>query len=72
MNRNHTLPTLPWWRAPAGWLMVGLPATAVMASIALFVLAWRDGDAVVLKTALPRADTMSPAQQARNHAATPR
>lgn len=72
MSRNHVLSTLPWWRAPAGLLMVGLPAAAVLASLALFVLAWHDGEAVVMKTALPRTDTMSPATQARNHAATPR
>jgi uncharacterized protein len=69
----------PWWRFPIMWLVVGGPLAVVLAS---FVTAWLaiDGADASLATA-PRAHdvaqggvrarSQAPAQQARNHAATP-
>ncbi len=72
MNPNIVRPAFPWWRAPAAWLVFALPAFAVVASLALVVFAWRDGDVPLLKTVAPGADAMTPATQARNHVVTPR
>jgi len=66
-------PTLPWWRVPTAWLAFGGPALVVVASIATLVIAVRGGD-VPLKQ-LPEgaslAQHLTPATQARNHAAAP-
>ncbi|WP_280156018.1 nitrogen fixation protein FixH [Piscinibacter sp. XHJ-5] len=72
MNQDLTLPALPWWRAPAAWLVVGGPAIVVVASVATLAIAVRGGD-VPLRTAPEvAAPSMTPATQARNHAAAPR
>jgi hypothetical protein len=64
-------PSLPWWRVPMVWLVVGGPAVVVVASITTFVIAAHGGDRPLLEAPLTQADTMAPATQARNHAATP-
>lgn len=71
-----------WWRYPILWLIVGGPLTVVVAGIVTAVIAVRGADEV-----LPRDDSargasashqpaddvaLTPAVQARNHAATPK
>jgi hypothetical protein len=63
-------PTLPWWRVPTLWLVVGGPAVVVVAGIATAVVAARGADTVLTRPAAAASD--APALQARNHAATPR
>ena len=75
MNHDMSRPTLPWWRVPTVWLVIGGPALVVVASIATLVLAVRGGDVPLRETreaSAPQADTMTPAAKARNHAVTPR
>jgi len=72
MNPSTLLPTLPWWRVPTVWLVIAGPAIVVVASTITGVIAWRGGDVPVLKATAPQAQAMSPATQARNHAAAPR
>ncbi len=55
----------PWWREPMMWLVVGGPATVVVAGIATAVIAVRYADPVLDTRAAPTA------MQGRNHAATP-
>ena len=60
-------PIRPWWREPIMWLVVGGPATVVVAGVTTLLIALQNPDPVV------KADTArAPALQARNHAATPR
>jgi hypothetical protein len=77
--------TKPWWRYPFVWLVVGLPASAVVAATASGILAIRNADPVVqeyqvgMRHAAAEASiergaahgAMEPAERARNHAATP-
>ena len=74
---------LPWWRHRFVWLVVGLPASAVVAATASGIIAVRGADPVVPEYAnaarqaaeesLSREEaTRVPAELARNHAATPR
>ena len=73
MTHDTNRPALPWWRVPMVWLVVGGPALVVAASIATLVVAVRGGDTPLRQTATaPSAETMTPATQARNHAAAPR
>ncbi|MEK8050694.1 hypothetical protein AACH10_10620 [Ideonella sp. DXS22W] len=65
----------PWWRTGVMWLVLGGPATVVVASIATAVVAYRGADEVLVDTASARAVPVkptgnTPAMQARNHAAT--
>lgn len=66
---------VPWWRVGVMWLFVGGLGVVVIASFALLFTAVRHADTVLPQltpgVALPNTPT-SPAQQARNHAATPR
>lgn len=75
--------TLPWWRYRFVWLVVGLPASAVVAATASGIIAIRGADPVVAEygnaahraaeESLSREEaTRIPAELARNHAATPR
>jgi hypothetical protein len=77
------VPALPWWRYRFVWLVVGLPAAAVVAAVASGIIAVRGADPVVAEyTAAARQAaeesltreqaTRVPAELARNHAATPR
>jgi len=74
MNRDMLQPTLPWWRVPMVWLVVGGPACVVVAAIATAIVAVRGGDTPLHESAVAvhQAGTMTPATQARNHAAAPR
>ncbi|MFL6699019.1 MAG: hypothetical protein ACJ8GJ_17775 [Vitreoscilla sp.] len=74
---------LPWWRFRIVWLVVGLPAAAVMAATASGVIALHGADPVVpeygiaahqaAEESLTRDQASRvPAELARNHAATPR
>lgn len=82
MNR----PTLPWWRVPVAWLVVGGPALVVVACIATAVVAVRGADVPLREVvrsqgrshdsshgqAQAQTPAQTPATQARNHAAAPR
>ena len=72
MHRDMPKPDLPWWRVPMVWLVIAGPALVVAASIATFVIALRGGDTPLRETAAKQAETMTPATQARNHAAAAR
>lgn len=75
-------PGLPWWKTPAMWLVVGLPALVVVAGCATFWIAVARPDAVVdpgyygkglaLGQRAAGVDKAhAPAQAGRNHAMTP-
>lgn len=68
-------PIVPWWRVGVMWLFVGGLGIVVAGSFALLFTAVRHADTVLPQVAehlaVPNTPT-SPAQQARNHAATPR
>ena len=74
-----------WWRIPIVWLVVGLPASAVVAATASGIIAARHADPVVdeytasLRQAAEESlvhgsahGALEPAESARNHAATPK
>ena len=72
----------PWWKHPLMWMVVGLPASVVVAGIATLVIAVQRPDPVVTpdyyrrgieinKTLAARDKAALPAMQGRNHAATP-
>ena len=77
----------PWWHVKAMWLVVGGPLLVVVASLITVVIAVKNPDPVLDKTAYERdvaaARALSgpereaaliklqPAHQARNHAAAP-
>ena len=79
--------TTPWWRVKAMWLVVGGPLAVVIASMVTITLAIKNPDPVLDKRApnqalkpaedigdAARAEALvklQPAQQARNHAASP-
>lgn len=63
-------PSIPWWRVPMVWLVIGGPATVVVAGIVTAVIAIRGADPVIGSE--PDAKfSERPAVQGRNHAATP-
>jgi hypothetical protein len=76
MNLTGPL-ALPWWRYKMVWLVISGPAAVVAASIVTMVLAWTHIDPVLDEPASAAArvaaakTAAAPAQQARNHAATP-
>ena len=75
MNLDMLNPTLPWWRVPTVWLVISGPALVVVASMVTLVLAIRGGDVPLREareSSAPRADAMTPAAKARNHAVGPR
>ncbi|WP_156824501.1 MULTISPECIES: hypothetical protein [Caldimonas] len=72
----------PWWREPMMWLVLGAPAAVIAACVVTITLAIRHPDPVLQRSAVSAAATRSgagaaserswlPAQQARNHSATP-
>jgi len=68
---------LPWWRYRMVWLVISGPAAVVVAGIATLVLALTHIDPVLdepssgaARVAVAKTPA-APAQQARNHAATP-
>lgn len=74
MDAPMLKPALPWWRVPMVWLVIAGPALVVVAGVATTVLAVRGGDVPLRSTppAVVQTGDMTPAGQARNHAATPR
>lgn len=70
MNQDSQQPTLPWWRVPIVWLVVGGPALVVVASFVTLFIAVRSGDTPLRVGADANAEAMTPATQARNHATT--
>jgi hypothetical protein len=75
-------PAPPWWRHGHLWLVIAGPAAAVVAGIATVVIAVRSPDPMVaedyyrrgveINRTLAAGDkSLLPAQQGRNHAATP-
>ena len=74
MKNEMTSPSMPWWRVPTMWLVVGGPALVVVAGIATLVIALRAGDRPLEELAgrgKALIAPMAPAMQARNHAAVP-
>ena len=74
--------SLPWWRHGLVWMIIGGPAAVVVAGVATFLIAVRSPDPLVphdsyrfSAPATPGAEAagkaMLPAQQGRNHAASP-
>jgi uncharacterized protein len=68
-----TVPAAPWWRHAHVWLVIAGPVIVVIAGFATLWLAIRTPDPVVQPSvASTRAyDALTPAQKARNLAATP-
>ena len=64
-NQTTTTPRKAWWREPMMWLVVGGPASVVVAGVVTAVIAIRGADPV-LDTKAEQS-----AVQSRNHAATP-
>ena len=62
--------TTPWWRLPIVWMVIGGPAAVVVASFVTLALAILNPDPVV-DSAQRASGAMTPAVDARNHAATP-
>jgi len=76
---------LPWWRFKFVWLVWGLPATVVVASLVTGGIAWTHVDPIVSDPRFSQStsaaseaaehfhakDAREPAETARNHAATP-
>jgi hypothetical protein len=82
MNNLNTLaasaaPTLPWWRVPMVWLVIGGPAAVVVAAVFTAVIAFAGADPVVTAPQAAEAGSQAelaqaPAVQARNHTAAVR
>jgi uncharacterized protein len=81
-NEKSAAASSPWWRHGYVWMILGGPAVVIVAGIATLVLAVRTPDPVVAqdyyrrglemnKTLAERDKALMPAQQGRNHAATP-
>ncbi len=73
---------LPWWRHGLVWMIIGGPAVVVVAGVATFLIAVRSPDPLVphdsyrfgvqrRSDAEAAGKAMLPAQQGRNHAASP-
>lgn len=69
----------PWYRYPIVWMVIGGPLVVVVASLITAFIAIRGADPVLTREDSAAAavgrdgmGTLSPAVQARNHAATPR
>jgi hypothetical protein len=75
------VPTRPWYRHGHVWLLIAGPATVVVAGVVTLVLAASGADPLVtrdyyrrgieINEQLMRERALMPANQARNHAATP-
>jgi uncharacterized protein len=71
----------PWWRYPLVWMVLAGPAAVVVAGFATLWLAIKMPDPVItgdyyrrgmeINQTLARDKSLAPAQQGRNHAATP-
>ncbi|MEJ8856868.1 FixH family protein [Variovorax robiniae] len=80
MPASNPQTSLPWWRFPLMWLVVGLPATVVVAGLYTAWIAMHGTDSVVeedyyrkgIEINRTLADkSLLPAQKGRNHAMTP-
>ena len=69
---NHETVDTVWWRMPMMWLVLGGPATVVVASLVTCFIAFRYGDPPLQEGARSSIESSTPAMAARNHAATPR
>lgn len=65
-QRLDPKPVMPWWRVGMVWLVIAGPLAVVLAGVLTTVLAIAGADPVV--RAAPDV-TLTPAIQARNHAA---
>ena len=70
-NAIHAEAAMPWWRFPMVWLVIMGPALVVVASFITLALAIHGGDTPLPSETSWHADALAPANQARNHAATP-
>lgn len=82
MSKPTPMAVQPWWKFGHVWMVIAGPAIVIVAGFATLYLAIRTPDPVVaedyyrkgieinktLEAASP--DSLAPAQQARNHAAT--
>ena len=80
MTSTETPASGPWWRYPLVWLVIGLPATVVVAGLCTAWIALHGNDSVVeedyyrkgIEINRTLADkSLMPAQKGRNHAMTP-
>lgn len=85
MNDTHPLadqenpePRLPWWRYRMLWLVIAGPLLVVVASLVTAYVAIKGQDPVLIRDETADSqrgktepDALTPAVQARNHAATP-
>ncbi|MET0542659.1 MAG: FixH family protein [Variovorax sp.] len=80
MTSTETPASGPWWRYPLVWLVIGLPATVVVAGLCTAWVALHGNDSVVeedyyrkgIEINRTLADkSLMPAQKGRNHAMTP-
>lgn len=69
-EERNPKPPLPWWRVGMVWLVIAGPLAVVVAGVATAVLAVSGADPVVGSQAGDA--TLTPAIQARNHAAAPK
>ena len=74
--RDDAKPTA-WWRYPMVWMVIGGPLAVVIASVTTAVIAARGADPVLgteerggISERASTPESMTPALQARNHAAT--
>ncbi|MBN8486500.1 MAG: nitrogen fixation protein FixH [Burkholderiales bacterium] len=77
-TREATEPKLPWWRYRMLWLVIGGPLVVVVASLVTAYVAIKGQDPVLIRDETADSqrgktepDALTPAVQARNHAATP-
>ena len=83
-SRPIPLAGAPWWRFAMVWFVLAGPAVVVVAGLATAAIAFRNADTVIVESApaaaggdaaaiaaQARSGPTAPAQQARNHAATP-
>lgn len=71
-THQHSGNVTAWWRVPMVWLVVGGPATVVVAAIATAVIAFKGADPVVTEHSSVSAGVRPselPALQARNQGA---
>lgn len=73
-----TEPKLPWWRYRMLWLVIAGPLVVVVASLVTAYVAIKGQDPVLIRDETADSqrgktepDALTPAVQARNHAATP-
>lgn len=80
MDNPQPIPQ-PWWRYGFVWLVIAGPAAVVVAGVVTLVIAAQGADPLVAKDYYRRGSEINeqrareralmPANQARNHAATP-